>query len=174
MIRQARCSRFKTRQIIRFFSKTLAKRSPEPYFSRIQALSTFWNISIQPISIKIHRYLTFGKTFFSYIPFNIFFKRNPKKLKVYDQKNDENNEKEAVSLKKLIFSKFSINRNKLLPLPNFYTSKFVEFFQGNEATKCPEHAENIKEILRKSLEESDLINGFQVLSDCDSGFGIYS
>ena len=77
-------------------------------------------------------------------------------------------------MKNIIFSKFSTNRNKLLPLPNFYTSKFLEFFQGNEALHNPEHVEDIRDILRRALEESDLMQGFQMVSDCDSGFGSYS
>lgn len=64
--------------------------------------------------------------------------------------------------------------NQFFTMPNLYTSKFVEYFQGNECIQDAQHIDSVKENLTKSLEEIDYLEGLQVFSDCDSGFGVYS
>lgn len=81
---------------------------------------------------------------------------------------------DEVLCKNNTLKKINLKNNQMIPLPNFYTSKFVEFFQGNEAIQDSQHAEFVKEKVFKSLEEIDYLDGLQVFSDCDSGFGAYS
>lgn len=101
--------------------------------------------------------------------------RNPAKCQVYKQKTEENQKTTfEENLKSVLFKKVMFKKTNLIPLPNFYTSYFTEFFQGNEAIKDIQHSEIVKETIRKSLEEMDRLGGFQIFSDCDSGFGIYS
>ncbi len=93
-------------------------------------------------------------------------------MQIYNQKPSEPSSE--FSFTDFLLKRLSFQRKNLISLPNFYCSKFTEFFQGNEAFQDIEHAETIRESLRKNLEEIDLLNGVQILSDCDSGFGSYT
>lgn len=100
--------------------------------------------------------------------------RQSEKVKVFKQQEDNEIDSDEIICKNKALRKINFKSNQMIPLPNFYTSKFVEFFQGNEAIQDSQHSEFIKERVVKSIEEIDYLEGLQVFSDCDSGFGAYS